>query len=1056
MVTLITKDVTAFEKIVFYGNDVWIGFVQAGIVCYLIYTRIGSPAFAGIGFFLFVMPIQIYIGKKATQLRKETGNRTDQRLQLMQECLSAIKTIKMSTWEKLFVGKISSARKLEVSNIVKIFYTKTIILLTGALTTKLAFYILITTYVLMGNLIHAELVYYILSCFARLRHALSVLIPLGITEAAELRASVDRIGVLLKEKPCHKLKSHPIIVPKIKFSDVTVSLKGKDVLKKLTLKIEPGLTVLTGSFGSGKTSLLKTILGDYETNSGKLERGGVISYACQEPWVFPSTIRQNILFGEDYNPYRYQKVIEICGLKSDLDNMPKQDLSLVGDKGLNLSKGQKSRINLARAVYKNSDIYLLDDCLSSLDANVRLHVFQECVQKFLRDKLCVLVTNDINFVSRCDNIIVLSQGEIVSKSDLLSRSCKDADTLPGNVKDSENIGDEEFVADEASKLLKDGEKKNIYYESKRSGKVSKKTYKEYVRSGGGFIMLAVVVVFFVLTQSSKSYTEKMVSTWVNLEDNITDHIKKNLTDAQSYMELTQSHSNTLILFSLVILSTTVLSIATAVLLFTFTRRASNRLHDRMICSIMETSMDFFDNTYLGNILNRCSKDLATIDEYLPNVIYEFIEITLALTGIIILIASVNLIFLIPTTVFLIVMYCMRLIYLPTGRNLQRLDAATRNPVIGYLNASLDGLSTIKSHNAEKLLIEEFDSHQDLYTSANYMSKCTARAFGFFLDMLCMFYIASIIFKFLLYDTDTSVGDVGMAITQSFGLVGLVQYGIRQWADLENNMTSVERVLEYTSIKSENKTGVVPENWPGKGHILFKNVSISYKNNKPTLNNLNLEIKPGRKVGIVGKTGIGKTSLVSSLMRIHDFEGLIQIDGVDIKTIPLDILRKNISFIPQDPVVFSGTIRYNVDPVGERSDEEIWRVLKKVKLDVPSLDSEAGSGFSAGEKQLICLARSMMTANKIVILDEATANVDETTDFLVRSTLNEYFQDCTVLTVAHNLESVLDSDSVMVIDDGGIVEYDNPCVLFEDKRSIFRKMIETAGLNEKLIKSCSEM
>lgn len=304
--------------------------------------------------------------------------------------------------------------------------------------------------------------------------------------------------------------------------------------------------------------------------------------------------------------------------------------------------------------------------------------------------------------------------------------------------------------------------------------------------------------------------------------------------------------------------------------------------------------------------------------------------------------------------------------------------------------------------------------------------------------------------------DTSVGDVGMAITQSFGLVGLVQYGIRQWADLENNMTSVERVLEYISIKSENKTGVVPENWPGKGHILFKNVSISYKNKKPTLNNLNLEIKRGRKVGIVGKTGIGKTSLVSSLMRIHDFEGLIQIDGVDIKTIPLDILRKNISFIPQDPVVFSGTIRFNVDPVGERSDEEIWQALKKVKLDVSSLDSEAGSGFSAGEKQLICLARSMMTANKIVILDEATANVDETTDFLVRSTLNEYFQDCTVLTVAHNLESVLDSDSVMVIDDGGIVEYDNPCVLFEDKRSIFRQMIETAGLNEKLIKSCSEM
>ncbi|KAJ8955575.1 hypothetical protein NQ318_001405 [Aromia moschata] len=739
IVTLMTKDVGAFEMIILYGNDVWIGFVQAGIACYLIYRKMGVAAFVGVGFFLVVMPIQIFIGKQASALRMKTGKKTDERLQIIQEAISAIKIVKLFGWEDYFKSKILEARKL--------------------------------------------------------RHALSVIIPLGITQSAELHAAVERIGNLLKAEDIPRNNSETIEVrPKIIMKEVSVSTRQTEILKNVSLVIESGLTIITGPVGSGKTTLLHTLLKTFSPVEGIVSVTGRISYVPQEPWIFPSTLKQNIVFGGKLDQVRYEEVLRVCALNYDIGFFKGGDSLIIGDKGINLSKGQKARINLARAIYKDSDIYLLDDCLTALDARVKDYVFKECIRGFLRKKLCILVSHDVEFIKESDQLVVMENGTIKSFS-----------------KYTEVSG----------------------------------TNREYI-------------------SNETKENDKME------ESDVAKH------------DIKEDNEETQLLTS-------------------------------------------------------------EIDSAKRNIYHE--------------------------------QQCI--FYMPTGRNLQRLDTS-----------------------------------------------------------------------------NTTVGNVGLAITQSFMLSGLVQYGIRQWADLENKMTSVERVLEYTTTSRELKNvGSRPRDWPTRGKIKYENVSLLYRKSATrVLKDISFTVEPGQKIGIIGRTGAGKTSIISTLFRLYSFEGKITIDDIDITEISLEYLRNKISIIPQDPILFTGTIRSNIDPKGFYTDVEIWSAIEKVTLSrsIASLDSkvsDSGSHFSAGQRQLLCLARAIINNNNIIVLDEATANMDDDTGVLIHEKIEQNFSSCTIITVAHRLCSVLKSDKIMVIEDGRIMEYDRPSVLLKDSKGLFREMVEKAGLLE---------
>lgn len=372
-------------------------------------------------------------------------------------------------------------------------------------------------------------------------------------------------------------------------------------------------------------------------------------------------------------------------------------------------------------------------------------------------------------------------------------------------------------------------------------------------------------------------------------------------------------------------------------------------------------------------------------------------------------------------------------------------------MVGHLNASLEGITTIRAYKAQQVLKDEFDRHQDLFTSANYTSFYMKRAFGFYMDGFSAIYISLIIMRFLLVDTTASAGSVGLVITQVLSLAQVIQWGLMQWSDLENLMTSVERLLEYTKLSQESSDGQMLQNWPEKGRVEFMKVSLTYANShKQVLKDINFCLEPGEKVGIVGRTGAGKSSIISTLFRLYNFEGKIEIDGVNTKTLNLDFLRKHISIIPQDPVLFAGTIRSNMDPMTKYTDAQIWRALESVHMkdSIESLEMEIkenDSTFSTGQRQLICIARAIIRKNMIVVLDEATANMDPETENLIQKTIKDNFQDCSVFIIAHRLQSVLDCNKVLVMDKGEIIEWDDPMKLLENTKGTFYNMVKQAGL-----------
>lgn len=373
----------------------------------------------------------------------------------------------------------------------------------------------------LGNVITAEIVYYILSCFTILTHTLGILFPVAITNTAELYASVKRMGNVLKGleiDPTVQITDN-VIKPKIVLDNVTVDLKGKQILHNVNLNLDMGLTLITGPVGSGKSFLLKTILQDYSLTSGKLITHGRISYSSQEPWLFPSSIKQNILFGQDLDEHRYQEVLRVCALQYDFDLLALGDSTIVEDRGINLSRGQQARINLARAVYKDSDIYLLDDCLSALDAHVSEYIFTECIKNFLRDKLVVLVTHNTNHIGEMDNVIIFSNGTVksslkpteISEKEILIDIIDEKDTLDEDA--DENESESEKVTEKSKLITETAVEKKIYGETKQTGSVSYQIYSKYIQFGGGYFAGFIVLVIFASAQVVISYSDKLVSTW---------------------------------------------------------------------------------------------------------------------------------------------------------------------------------------------------------------------------------------------------------------------------------------------------------------------------------------------------------------------------------------------------------------------------------------------------------------------------------------------------------------------------------------------------------------
>ncbi|XP_067836532.1 ATP-binding cassette sub-family C member 9-like isoform X2 [Heptranchias perlo] len=849
------------------------------------------------------------------------------------------------------------------------------------------------------------------------------------------------------------------------------SNSNRSVLQDISIKISKSkVTVIVGKVGSGKTSLVSAILGEMTTVSGHVVWASAnqpIAYSAQIPWLRNASLQDNIVFEESFDEVRFQTVIDACALQSDIDILPAGQLTEIGEKGINLSGGQKQRVSVARALYSRCSVVILDDPLSALDVYVGSHVFHQGIMGILKkeNRTAIIITHKLEYVEEADYIIALQDGKIeiqgtyqdISKQNPnLVKAWKSLTAKDDHKEEKETQAE---MVDEVSKVKKRPDDnlngKLMQEEEKEEGSISLKIYWLYVRSIGLFFSF-----FLILAVATKQSFLVAVDFWLaewssagnRSEMTATQH--ENDGESAVFNHYLYGYIGLACGGILCALFSSLTHVISGI-------RASKYLFTNMLQNITTLPLRFFETTPVGRILNRFSSDFKTIDDQIPSNLERLMwHIVMCLSAIVINVI-VTPFFLLPVIPLLVLYYFLQMFFRASARELQRLDSITKSPVFAHFSETLGGLTTIRAYRREDKFFQQILNKIDCNTVAYLYLNTVNRWLGIRLDLIG----TSIVFASAICSLLTATlgylqaGLVGLAILYALKMSTYLNWCIREFADMEMQMNAVERVNHYTTLPSEQinevqiGTGSNPTNWPHSGEIEFNEVSVRYdKNLDPVLHKLTLKIKPGTRVGICGRTGSGKSSLTLALLRIIDnFEGCIKIDGVDISSVTLDHLRKAISIIPQEPILFSGTIRFNLDPNSVHSDEKLWEMLEAAQLkplvsDLPeglnTLMAEGSENFSLGQRQLFCIARALTKKSKITIMDEATASVDMETDAAFQNVIRTAFMNSTVLIIAHRTRTIMDCERVLVMEQGKIVEDGDPKIL-QQNDSLFAKLVKGA-------------
>lgn len=1152
ILNLLSVDVLRLQRFFENAQTIVGAPMQIVTVLFSLYFLLGKAIIGGVIVMVVMIPVNALLSKKLKSLTKTQMKFKDTRIKTITEILTAIKSIKLYAWEKPMLQRLDHVRNdMELDNLRRIGIAENLIYFAWNCVPLMVTCSSFLIFAYVSDLpLTPELVFPSLSLFKILNIAIYE-IPATINSVIETNVSLERLTkFLLAEEIDTAFIEKSNEVPgeneaAVEIENATFLWKSKQKLDETLARDEEAninstevalnkidkftaktgkLTCIVGRVGTGKTTLLKAILGQLPCISGsdaakppKLYiRAEKIAYCPQEAWIMNQSIRENILFGRRYDAHTYKKTVKACQLLPDFKIFADGDETIVGEKGISLSGGQKARLALARAVYAQSDIYVLDDVLSAVDAGVRKNIISQVLDSengLLKGKTVILATNTLPILKSADIIYVMQAGRI-AEADTYDKVTQDdapdsilktliqnfeansgsesdqsktrSDASENNTDDTESVkdtyetitgGDEEngdtssediegnilrraSFATLKSIPLVDKSKGNRKTEQKKEkmeeGRVKFAVYIAYARACGlgGVFLFAIFLLVSRVFDLAQGFWLKYWS-----ESN-----EKSGNNGNVAMFVS--------MYALIGVGSAGFSILkTIILLIYCSIRASKNLHNDMATSIMRSPMQFFETTPVGRIINRFSTDIDAIDTTIQTIFSVFSNCVLDYLVTILLIGYNMPWFFAFNAVLLVVYYYYQKFYMVQSRELKRLTSVSYSPIMSLMSETLGGKSVISAYDQFNMFIhfnqQRIQNNIDCvftYRSTNRWLTIRLQAIG----ACTILGTALLSLSTLNTNRQLGTGMVGLLMSYVLSITISLTWIVRSSVLLENNVVSVERILEYCKLTPEADSVIennrTEKGWPMKGSIQFNEYSTTYRKDlNPVLNQISLNIDASERVGIVGRTGAGKSSLTLALFRLLEAtEGSIFIDGVDISTIGLEDLRSNLAIIPQDAQAFEGTVRYNLDPFDRYEDEDLWEAVELAHLKphlirlvegddsdvIPSITeclnfqvSENGSNLSLGQRQLMCLARALLNKSKILVLDEATAAVDMETDQIIQDTIRTQFKDRTILTIAHRIDTVLDNDKILVLDKGSVKEFDTPSNLLADENSLFYQLCQ---------------
>ncbi|KAL9637489.1 MAG: hypothetical protein Q9164_002160 [Protoblastenia rupestris] len=1105
VVNLMSTDTYRVDQASGMLHMVWTSPIAILLTLVVLLINLTYSALAGFGLLVIGIPILTEAIKSLYRRRRDINKVTDQRVSLTQEILQSVRFVKYFGWESSFLERIESIRRKEIRAIQILLAMRNAINAVSMSLPIFASMLSFITYSLSNHVLDPAPVFSSLALFNSLRLPLNLL-PMVIGQVIDAWASLGRIQEYLvaeeqsddflwdmegknalsmehadftwertitqgggKEPSKNQAKEAKTAAKAAEKAgkEVEASSTGDDASD--TTQIEPfklhdmdfsvgrnELIAVIGGVGSGKSSLLAALAGDMRRTNGSVTMGASRAFCPQYAWIQNTSVKENIIFGKDFDRSYYEAVIDACALRPDLEMLPNADLTEIGERGITVSGGQKQRLNIARAIYFNSDIVLMDDPLSAVDAHVGRHIFDEAICGLLKDKCRILATHQLHVLNRCDRIIWMQEGYIET-----------IDTFPNLMANNEGFqkmmastAQEEKIDEEAEGTQDKVQDKNKAAKKRKAAKrgaalmqqeeravksVSWGVYGAYIRASGSILFGPVVIFLLIISQGANIVTSLWLSWWTS---NKFGYSTGQYIGAYAALGVVQA----------------LLMFAFSVSLSVLGTRSSRVMLQKAIYRVLRAPMSFFDTTPLGRITNRFSKDVDIMDNNLTDAMRMYFFTLAMIISVFILIIVYFPYFAIALGPLFLMFIFSASYYRASAREMKRHESVLRSGVFSRFGEAVSGTSSIRAYGLQDHFIKIVREAIDEMNSAYYLTFSNQRWLAVRLDAIgnLLVFTTGILVVTSRFDVSPSIA--GLVLSYILSIVQMIQFTVRQLAEVENAMNSTERIHYYGNELDEEPPlhlKDVPDSWPQKGEIVFNEVQMRYREGLPlVLQGLNMKVAGGERVGVVGRTGAGKSSIMSTLFRLVELSGgSISIDGVNIATVGLKDLRTRLAIIPQDPTLFRGTIRSNLDPFNEHNDLELWSALRQSdlvdtdarmddkhpgRIHLDGIVEEEGLNFSLGQRQLMALARALVRGSQIIVCDEATSSVDMETDQKIQRTIATGFKGKTLLCIAHRLKTIIGYDRICVMDQGTIAELDTPLALWQEG-GIFRSLCEQSGI-----------